>query len=143
MHENCCAVETVGLCIFVNQSRPLTCAFLCSACDSGLFGVGCEERCQCAHGVSCHHITGECQCPPGWRGKLCDKGKTCSGTHTVKLMQPLVDRVCLVLVVMKLSHFRITENIIRYLLNLFLLLLSFIFSLFQLCSCLSLLFCST
>lgn len=45
-----------------------------SACEPGLFGAGCEERCQCVHGASCHHVTGECQCPPGWRGKLCDKG---------------------------------------------------------------------
>lgn len=47
---------------------------LCSACEPGLFGAGCEERCQCVHGASCHHVTGQCQCPAGWRGKLCDKG---------------------------------------------------------------------
>lgn len=44
------------------------------ACEPGLYGAGCEERCQCVHGASCHHVTGECQCPPGWRGKHCDKG---------------------------------------------------------------------
>lgn len=45
-----------------------------AACEPGTFGLGCEGRCQCARGVSCHHATGDCQCPPGWRGKLCDKG---------------------------------------------------------------------
>lgn len=54
--------------------EPLTCSFLLSACDPGLFGADCGERCQCVHGASCDHVTGECQCLAGWRGKLCDKG---------------------------------------------------------------------
>lgn len=45
-----------------------------AACEAGRFGVGCVERCHCVNAASCHHVTGECLCLPGWRGKRCDKG---------------------------------------------------------------------
>lgn len=86
-----CALETAILCIC---NYILYYIFHFSACEPGLFGAGCEERCQCGHGATCHHITGECQCPAGWRGKLCDKGTNLQ-LETVELLQPLVDRVCL------------------------------------------------
>lgn len=71
---NYCTGSIVLFLLIVTSNLHL----LCSACEPGLFGAGCEERCQCVHGASCHHVSGECQCPPGWRAKLCDKGTDCS-----------------------------------------------------------------
>lgn len=45
------------------------------ACAEGRFGADCEERCACRRGAACHHITGACLCPPGWRGSRCDSGE--------------------------------------------------------------------
>ena len=38
------------------------------------FGENCLEMCSCLGGAPCHHKTGRCICPPGWRGKHCEKG---------------------------------------------------------------------
>lgn len=46
------------------------------ACPEGLFGARCEERCDCGDKVPCHHITGACDCPHGWRGRRCEKGES-------------------------------------------------------------------
>lgn len=43
------------------------------ACSKGFFGEGCEQSCDCVHSASCHHVTGRCECEPGWRGARCDK----------------------------------------------------------------------
>uniref|UniRef100_A0A8B9MBH2 EGF-like domain-containing protein n=1 Tax=Accipiter nisus TaxID=211598 RepID=A0A8B9MBH2_9AVES len=48
------------------------------ACPEGLFGARCEEPCDCGDNVSCHHVTGACDCPRGWRGRRCEKGETAS-----------------------------------------------------------------
>ncbi|CAB1336827.1 unnamed protein product, partial [Coregonus sp. 'balchen'] len=60
-----------------------------TACEAGLFGPGCEEqcrsclpgsygkdcvlRCNCPHGTSCNHVSGECGCPPGFTGNGCEQ----------------------------------------------------------------------
>lgn len=44
-----------------------------SACTQGLYGPGCKEHCRCDHNAPCHHITGSCMCPAGWRGSHCEK----------------------------------------------------------------------
>ncbi len=46
---------------------------LSEACSEGFFGEGCEQRCDCVHSTSCHHVRGRCECAPGWRGARCDK----------------------------------------------------------------------
>lgn len=46
-----------------------------TACVNGMFGVHCEEHCACRKGATCHHVTGACLCPPGWRGSHCEQGK--------------------------------------------------------------------
>lgn len=53
-------------------------------CDPGSFGHGCESRCTCPPGVSCHHVTGECQrkCPVGRHGGDCDQGTGAHRGHT-------------------------------------------------------------
>ncbi|KAL7988821.1 hypothetical protein Chor_007740, partial [Crotalus horridus] len=35
-------------------------------CPPDKHGPQCEERCPCQNGGVCHHVTGECACPPGW-----------------------------------------------------------------------------
>lgn len=52
------------------EHHPCVCA---AACPDGLHGEGCEQRCQCDHGTNCHHVTGRCECHPGWREARCDK----------------------------------------------------------------------
>lgn len=54
---------------------PLSCVFIPEACPEGLFGASCEELCDCGDNVSCHHVTGACDCPRGWRGRHCEKGE--------------------------------------------------------------------
>ncbi|KAK2508155.1 hypothetical protein MC885_020313 [Smutsia gigantea] len=43
-----------------------------TACTKGTFGARCEGRCACRRGAACHHVTGACLCPPGWRGPRCE-----------------------------------------------------------------------
>lgn len=35
--------------------------------------MNCQFKCACDHNGECSHITGECQCPPGWTGKTCSE----------------------------------------------------------------------
>lgn len=54
--------------------------FISSACLPGSYGSGCEQRCSCAQGSSCHHITGACACPPGFTGNGCEQ-RECHWYH--------------------------------------------------------------
>lgn len=58
--------------VMLHANRGRLCV-LSEACSKGFFGEGCEQRCDCAHSSSCHHVTGRCECVPGWRGARCDK----------------------------------------------------------------------
>lgn len=55
---------------------------LFSACLPGTFGADCSQVCTCPHGTSCHHISGECGCPPGYTGNSCEQSE-CSWTLTL------------------------------------------------------------
>uniref|UniRef100_A0A4W5KUC6 EGF-like domain-containing protein n=1 Tax=Hucho hucho TaxID=62062 RepID=A0A4W5KUC6_9TELE len=54
-------------------------------CKPGLWGPSCEHGCpRCSNGGVCHDETGECICPPGFKGHTCDTvcgegkfGRTC------------------------------------------------------------------
>ena len=49
------------------------CDFLyLSGCKEGRFGPSCKKHCQCENGGSCNVITGQCTCPAGWMGPLCN-----------------------------------------------------------------------
>lgn len=37
-------------------------------CPDGVWGNNCSELCDCFNGASCNHITGECECKPGYTG---------------------------------------------------------------------------
>lgn len=58
----CAEVTVVSV---VNHHLP-SCEDLC---PPGKHGPQCEERCPCQNGGICHHVTGECACPPGWTVK--------------------------------------------------------------------------
>ncbi|KAF3848031.1 hypothetical protein F7725_021059 [Dissostichus mawsoni] len=60
---------------------------LSEACSEGFFGERCEQRCDCVHSPSCHHVTGLCECEPGWRGARCDK-HCLPGSHGASCAQP-------------------------------------------------------
>lgn len=45
-------------------------------CPPGKHGPQCEERCPCQNGGVCHHVTGECACPPGWMVKTLSETNT-------------------------------------------------------------------
>lgn len=38
-------------------------------CESGKWGVKCSKSCECFNEGNCHHITGQCQCLPGYYGE--------------------------------------------------------------------------
>ncbi|XP_068232781.1 uncharacterized protein [Palaemon carinicauda] len=43
-------------------------------CEAGKYGVKCQNACpDCKNGGECHSYTGECICPPGFTGELCQK----------------------------------------------------------------------
>ena len=42
------------------------------ACTKGFFGQDCAQLCKCPGlETSCDHITGQCECPPGFKGLQC------------------------------------------------------------------------
>ena len=40
----------------------------------GTYGVDCRGVCTCKNGGTCDVITGQCHCPPGVKGHLCEDG---------------------------------------------------------------------
>ena len=44
-----------------------------TACPRGTFGRNCESQCTCnaENTASCDHVTGRCNCRPGWQGVTC------------------------------------------------------------------------
>ena len=61
----------------INIVLTIPISTLLTECAQGTFGEGCTQRCRCAEGIECDHITGACQreCPPGFRGAECSLGK--------------------------------------------------------------------
>ena len=49
-----------------------------SECGEAYFGFQCAQVCGCQHGGVCNKVSGECQCPPGWSGNLCEKSRCAS-----------------------------------------------------------------
>ena len=41
-------------------------------CNKGQYGPSCQFNCDCLNDASCHPITGECHCAPGWTGTKCE-----------------------------------------------------------------------
>lgn len=47
---------------------------LLAGCSDGKYGPGCLQICECHNNATCDHVTGVCECKPGWRGRQCSKG---------------------------------------------------------------------
>lgn len=47
-----------------------------SVCPPGFYGHGCSQSCPlCVHSNGpCHHVSGICECLPGFSGALCNQG---------------------------------------------------------------------
>lgn len=43
-------------------------------CPTGTFGQDCSSSCACntQNSISCHHVSGTCNCATGWEGDACD-----------------------------------------------------------------------
>ena len=55
----------------------ICCIYVCvlhAECSNNTYGPGCQLACQCSmdHTAVCDHVTGTCQCMPGYAGRLCD-----------------------------------------------------------------------
>lgn len=44
-------------------------------CPPNLWGINCENKCQCENNGTCEPYTGKCECQKGYIGELC--GETC------------------------------------------------------------------
>lgn len=51
-------------------------SFIPTACAEGHFGKNCSFSCKCKNGASCDPVNGNCRCPPGVSGDLCQDGET-------------------------------------------------------------------
>ncbi|KAK2504454.1 hypothetical protein MC885_011559 [Smutsia gigantea] len=50
-------------------------------CPPGFYGHGCAQPCPlCVHSSGpCHHVSGVCECLPGFSGALCNQGTLSKG----------------------------------------------------------------
>uniref|UniRef100_A0A3B4XIA8 Platelet endothelial aggregation receptor 1 n=1 Tax=Seriola lalandi dorsalis TaxID=1841481 RepID=A0A3B4XIA8_SERLL len=49
--------------------------FYLPECRAGMYGEQCSMSCpSCGQSYRCHHVTGECDCLPGYTGHNCDQG---------------------------------------------------------------------
>lgn len=46
------------------------------ACPEGTFGRNCSFSCKCKNGATCDPVSGQCQCPPGVSGDMCQDGES-------------------------------------------------------------------
>ena len=44
-------------------------------CEDGTFGPDCMGVCRCGRYSNCDHVTGECICQSGHRGRHCSRGR--------------------------------------------------------------------
>lgn len=60
--------------------------FVILACDSGHFGLNCDQKCMCfdENTDHCDRTDGSCICKHGWSGLLCETDiDECNGTSHV------------------------------------------------------------
>lgn len=59
------------VCISDALWRAFKYMFLILACPTGHYGLHCEQICKCKNNGDCNPASGDCQCPPGWKGDDC------------------------------------------------------------------------
>uniref|UniRef100_A0A8C1DRL3 receptor protein-tyrosine kinase n=1 Tax=Cyprinus carpio carpio TaxID=630221 RepID=A0A8C1DRL3_CYPCA len=66
------------------------------SCKAGLWGADCMKSClPCANGGVCDDVTGECICPPGFKGPTCETVFVCGeGRFGRSCKERCVDGVC-------------------------------------------------
>lgn len=67
------ALTTCLYCISVDSLNALF--LILTACPEGHFGKNCSFPCKCKNGASCDSVNGNCRCPPGVSGELCQDGE--------------------------------------------------------------------
>ncbi|KAG0718725.1 Multiple epidermal growth factor-like domains protein 6 [Chionoecetes opilio] len=91
------AIKTEHLSLFLLFIPRHTVSITVHLClpRTGFWGKGCQEACSCEHGSQCHHVTGECRCPPGFNGDKCQfvcpvgsYGERCDSTCQCEVGQP-------------------------------------------------------
>lgn len=64
-----------------------------SVCLPGSYGKRCAQQCQCPHGTSCNHVTGQCGCPAGLTGSGCERSEW-SSLNLIALMCSVKQWLC-------------------------------------------------
>ncbi|EGW08001.1 EGF-like domain-containing protein C3orf50-like [Cricetulus griseus] len=68
------ALQRVGGCDGQDAPSTLTFPDLLTACSTDAKRRECRGICNCQNGGTCDPHTGQCQCPPGVYGKICEEG---------------------------------------------------------------------
>lgn len=74
----------------ITKTSPVNifkCIYVSStACPEGFHGLECQQKCQCLNGGRCHPVIGDCQCPSGWVGPLCNTSESFyCGQHPITI----------------------------------------------------------
>ncbi|XP_071826140.1 hyalin-like isoform X5 [Apostichopus japonicus] len=94
---------------FLNYREVLVCcdgytqtSDSCTPCSSETWGSDCANQCLCENEATCDPVNGECYCPPGYTGALCDSpcptgkyGQDCSSTCECPNSCQPVDGTCI------------------------------------------------
>ena len=71
------------------HDTPFSVSFVsypCAECPEGKFGLGCAQNCSCENGAACGHVTGACDCKPGYTGASCESGMSAKSLHDCVLL---------------------------------------------------------
>ena len=57
-----------------------------AVCSHGKYGIDCRDTCVCENGGHCDIAVGQCACPAGWVGPVCEQ-KCSAGRYGLNCMQ--------------------------------------------------------
>lgn len=67
-----------------------------SACPPGSYGEACTQVCRCHNNASCHPVSGQCRCAPGFTGPSCLQGESLCSRAALLCNKPPLTAVRLV-----------------------------------------------